>query len=147
MAKANALIEKLGDDAFDERQKAEADLKKMGPMIMPLLKTALKHQDLEVKNRSQKLLTALESDSKTPLSPVVPRLIALRKPKGAAEAILAYVPFAEDESLLDELQNALNAVSFPEGKVTPAVVKALADKAPSRRAAAAAALCAGPLAE
>jgi HEAT repeat protein len=147
MAKANALIEKLGDDVFDERQKAEADLKKMGPMIMPLLKTALKHQDLEVKNRSQKLLTALESDSKTPLSPVVPRLIALRKPKGAVEAILAYVPFAEDESLLEELQNGLNAVAFPAGKVHPAVIKALGDKVPSRRAAAAAALCAGPLAE
>jgi HEAT repeat protein len=147
MAKANGLIEKLGDDVFDERQKAEAELKKMGPMIMPLLKTALKHQDLEVKNRSQKLLTALESDSKTPLSPVVARLIALRKPKGAVEAILAYVPFAEDESLLEELQTALNAVTFTTGKANPAVIKAIADKVPSRRAAATAALCAGPLAD
>lgn len=147
MAKANQLIERLGDDSFDERQKAEVDLKKMGPMILPMLKTALKHADLEVRNRSQKLFTALEADSKTPLSVVVPRLIALRKPKGAVESILAYVPFVEDETMMDELQTALNSVAFVKGKADPAIVKALDDKVPSRRAAAAAALCAGPLAD
>src|SRR5262249_35134564 len=143
--------EKLGDDSFDVRQEAEADLKKMGPMIMPLLRTALKNQDLEIRTRSQKLLSALEADAKTPLSPVVPRLLALHKPKGAAKAILDYFPFAEDESLIEELQKGLNAVTFStKGKelvTDPDVLKALADKVPARRGAAAAALCSGPLAE
>jgi HEAT repeat protein len=143
MTQANNLIEKLGDDSFDERQKAEADLKKMGPMIMPLLRAALKNQDLEIRTRAGKLLSALEADAKTPLSPTVAKLIALRKPKGAAEAILNYVPFAEDESLLEGLQEALNAVTFTSGKANPVVVKALADKVPARRAAAASALAAG----
>jgi HEAT repeat protein len=145
--KANDLIEKLGDDSFDVRQDAETDLKKMGPMIMPLLRAALKNPDLEIRTRSKKLLAALEADAKTPLSPTVPRLIALRKPKGAAQAILNYVPFAEDESMLESLQTALNAVTFTNGKADPAVIKALTDKVPSRRAVAGAALTTGALAD
>jgi hypothetical protein len=86
-------------------------------------------------------------DKVAPLSPVTARLIALRKPKGAAEAILAYLPFADEESLVEELQAALNAVAFKGGKADPAVVKALADRQPVRRAAAGQALCQGPLAD
>jgi HEAT repeat protein len=147
MAKAQALIEKLGDDSFKVRQDAETELHKMGGTIMPLLRQALKNPDLEIRNRSQKVLTQLETDKNIPLSPVVPRLLALRKPKGAVEAILAYIPFADDESLVDELQVALNMVAFPKGKAHQAVIKALADKVPARRAAAASALCHGPLAD
>jgi len=147
MTKANGLIEKLGDDTFEVRQKAEADLLKMGGTIMPLLRQALKNSDLEIRNRAQKVLTQLEMDKTVPLNPVIPRLLALRKPKGAVEAILAYIPFADDESIIDELQVALNMTAFPKGKAHPAVLKALGDKIAARRGAAAAALCNGPLTE
>jgi HEAT repeat protein len=146
-ASAKALIEKLGDDSFEVRQKSEEDLRKMGGMIIPLLRQALKNPDLEIRNRSHKVLATLEMDKNIPLSPVIPRLLALRKPKGTAEAVLEYIPFADDESLVDELQVALNVVTFPKGKVDKAVIKALGDKAPARRAAAAAALCSGAVAD
>ena len=55
----------------------------------------------------------------------------------AAEAILAYLPFADDETIFDELQSALNSVAYPKGKAHPSLLKALADKQPVRRAAAA----------
>lgn len=143
IARVEALISKLGDDNFDVREEAEAELKKMGPRIRPLLKAALSDRDLEVRKRSQQIVTAMKMDSNTLLSPTVPRLLAIRKPKGAVEALLAYLPFAGDESLLDELQNALNAVAYPDGKAHPDVVKALTDKRAARRAAAAIALCHG----
>jgi HEAT repeat protein len=145
MTKSQTLIEKLGDDSFEVRQNSEDALKKMGSMIIPLLKQGLKNPDLEIRNRSKKCLDAIEMDKTTPLSPVTARLIALRKPTGAAEALLAYMPFADDDSLLDELQSALNMVAYPKGKAHPALIKALADKQPLRRAAAAQALCHGPL--
>jgi HEAT repeat protein len=145
--RAGMLIEKLGDDTFKVRQESESELLKMGGTIIPLLRKALKNPDLEIRNRSQKVLTQLEMDKNVPLSPVVPRLLAMRKPRGAVDAILAYIPFADDESLLDELQVALNMVAFPRGKADPAVIRALADKVPARRAAAASALCHGPLAD
>jgi hypothetical protein len=147
MTKAQNLIEKLGDDSFEVRQSAEDTLKKMGSMIIPLLRAALKNSDLEIRNRSKKCLDSIEMDKTVPLSPVTPRLIALRKPKGAAEAILAYMPFADDETIFEELQSALNSVAYPKGKAHPALLKALADKQPVRRAAAAVALCNGPLAD
>src|SRR5262249_3454005 len=71
---------------------------------------------------------------------VAARLMALRKPAGATEALLAYLPFAEDEGVANEVQTALMAVGFPDGKADPVVVRALVDPLPLRRAAAAEAL-------
>jgi HEAT repeat protein len=146
-AKAQALIEKLGDTEFEVRQKAEEDLRKLGSLIQPLLRQAEKHTDPEIRKRAKKCLQAIENDKATPLSPVTARLIAIRKPKGAAEALLAFLPFADDESLQEELQSALSAVAYPEGKPSTVLVTALKDKSPTRRAAAAVALANGPMGE
>jgi len=148
MNKALALIGKLGDDDFEVRQQAEEDLIKMGGNIVPLLKHASTNPDLEIRNRVNKCLARIESSKLPPLSPITCRMIALRRPKGAVEALLAYMPFAEDEALSEELQSALNATAYLKtGKAHPAVVDALKDKVPARRAAAAQAVSAGPLTE
>lgn len=147
MSNTQGLIEKLGDDSFEERQKAEDQIKRLGTRIVPLLRQALKHTDLEIRSRAQKCLASIEMDKAAPLSPITARLIALRKPKGAVEAILAYLPSAEEDTLVDELQTALNAVAFPDGKPHQALLRALSDKVPVRRAAAGQALATGPLAE
>jgi HEAT repeat protein len=143
--KAVSLIDKMADDDFDTREEAEAALRKMGPIIISLIKGTDKHKELEVRKRGRKILEAMEKIRPPALSPVTARLIALRKPKGAAQALLGFVPFAEDDSLLEEIQLALNAVAYPGGKPNPLLVKALSDKTPDRRAAAAAALANGPM--
>ena len=131
MNKALALIDKLGDDAFDVRQSAEDDLIKMGSNIIPLLKGATTNPDLEIRNRATKCLTKITANQLPPLSPMTARMIALRKPKGAAEVLLAYMPFSEEDSITEELQNALNAVAFDKtGKVQKSIVSALKDKVP-----------------
>jgi HEAT repeat protein len=133
------LIKKLGDDDFDVRQKAQEDLQAMGPAVLYFLKKSMDDPDVEIRDRSKKLIAQLEKD-KAPLSPITPRLMAFRKPKGAAEALLAFLPFADDTNR-DEVQTALNMVTYVGGKPDPAVVKGLEDKAPLRRVAAAEALC------
>jgi HEAT repeat protein len=144
----SGLIEKLGDESFEEREKAETALRKMGAKIIPLLRNARTSPDLEIRNRSQKTLEAIEMDKTPPLSAITVRLMALRKPKGGPEAIIAYMPFADDEGMVEELQTALNVMAYDGGKPNPALLKGLKDaKNPSRRAAAAQALCAGPLTE
>jgi HEAT repeat protein len=145
--KAVDLIDKLGDDSFEVRQESEAELMKMGAVLMPLLKGALKHADLEVRTRAAKCLKTIEATKPVPLSPVTVRLVAIRKPKGADEALLGYMPFAagDDEGLREGLQRALNAVAYPDGKASPLLVKALSDKKSAvRRGAAAEALASGP---
>jgi HEAT repeat protein len=144
---AQSLIDKLGDDSFEVRQQAENQIKALGTRILPLLKQALKNPDLEVRTRAKKLVEAIERDKIAPLSPVTARLIALHKPKGAAKVILAYLPSAEDDGLVEELQKALNVVAFVDGKADPAILEALSDASAVRRSAAGQALCTGPLAD
>lgn len=142
--KALALIRALGDDEFDARQKAADGLKALGGGVAPLLRQAANHPDLEVRQRAQSLLQEIEKEATAPLSPVAARLLALRKPPAAAAALLGYMPFAEDEGLVAEVQSALNAVTFRDGQPDPVVVKALEDKIAIRRGAAGEALCQGP---
>lgn len=145
MQEASKYIEQLGDDAFSVRQKAETKLKGMGANIVPLLRAALKSEDLEIRNRSAKCLESIEANKPPPLSPTTAKLIALRKPKGAAETLLGFMPFIEEEGLHDELQLALNAVAFTNGKADPVILKGVTDKNAIRRAAAGAALASVPL--
>jgi HEAT repeat protein len=141
--KVQALIRGLGDDAFEVRQKSSDGLKALGTAVAPMLRQASNHPDLEVRQRTQALLQEIEKETAVPLSLAVPRILALRKPAGTAEILLAYLPFADDDVVLAEVQEALDAVAFRDGKADPAIVKALSDKTASRRAAAAAALCQG----
>jgi HEAT repeat protein len=139
--RAQALIKQLGDDTFAVREKATEDLKGMGPAIVPLLRQAANSPDLEVSQRAQKVLQAVEKDKLAPLAAVNARLVAFRKPAGAAEALLGYLPLADDETVAAEVRAALAAVAVRDGRPEPAVVRALEDAVPVRRAAAAEALC------
>ncbi|HZT82898.1 MAG TPA: HEAT repeat domain-containing protein [Gemmataceae bacterium] len=138
--KAMELIKKMGDENFATRQKAQDDLEAMGASVLPLLRQASSDKDPEISSRSRKVLENLSKANVTGLSPVAVRLVALRKPEGAAGVLLAYLPTADDESIAAEVQAALNLVALRDGKPDPAVLKALEDKSPVRRAAAAEAL-------
>ena len=145
--KGMKLLEQLGDDDFPVREKATNEFKRLGASMVPVLRTAIKHEDLEIRRRVRECLEAIEQDKNTPLPLTAPRVVAVRKPAGAAEAMLAYLPFIEDETTADEIQTALTALGAAEGKPDPALLRALTDKVPVRRAAAAAALCYSPTAE
>src|SRR5262249_43879439 len=67
------------------------------------------------------------------------RLLAIHKPAGAVEALLAYLPGAEEESI-DSIRAALTTLAVREGVAEPALVKALENPSPERRISAAAAL-------
>jgi HEAT repeat protein len=144
---AQALIKKLGDDDFDTREKAEEALRKMGPFIIPLLRRAANGTDEDVKMRANRCLAAIEKDNPVQVSPVTARLLALRKPTGAAEALINYYPLAEDEAMFAEMQAALNEVAYRKGIPEPALVKALDYRSLLRRGAAAEALASGPAGE
>jgi HEAT repeat protein len=141
--KGEALIAQLVDPSSAARDKALSDLIALGSGVVPLLRQAANKAENKAKERIQKCLELVEKGADPSLPPVAARLLALRKPPGAAEALLAYLPLAEDESMSEEVRNALNSVVMLDGKVDPAVMKALEDKNGIRRAAAAEALCRG----
>jgi HEAT repeat protein len=139
--KGMVLVRRLGDDSFAVREKAAAEIKQLGSVMIPVLRQARQDRDVEVRQRAEALLAALEKDASVPLSTVTARLIGLRRPAGAAAALMAYLPFTEDEVLVTELQQALDAVAAFGEKPDPLLVRALSDPSPSRRGAAAEALC------
>jgi hypothetical protein len=138
-----ALIRQLGDDDFPAREKASAALVSLGTRAVPYLKETEKNdkQEVEIIRRAEQCRLLIEGEGGAMVSAAAARALARLKPKGATEVLLAYLPFAEDETVADELRTALASVGVREGKAEPVLVKALADKMPEKRAAAAEALC------
>jgi HEAT repeat protein len=134
----DTLLHKLGNPAFKTRAQASAEIVSVGPPALPFLRNALADHDLEVARRAQLCIEEIEQQKEVggPLTAAT-RLIASRKPAGAATALLAYLPFNEDEGIEEEILSALVLLGEGSGAVDPALSQALQDRLPARRAAAA----------
>jgi HEAT repeat protein len=131
-------ITKLGDDAFEVREKAQADILTVGKRAVPLLARA-STADPERRQRLQRCLDQL-GEKMPPLPARLPRWLAYRKPAGAAQALLGYLGVAEDEGQIAEVRDALCKLAGHDAETDSALVRALADTLAVRRAAAASAL-------
>jgi hypothetical protein len=131
------LVRQLGSDDFLQRERASAELASRGPPATPFLKRALADPDPEIARRSRACLEEIEQGPGPTLPAAAVRVLQRRKPVGAVQALLAYAPHAEDASVEDEVNNALVVLGVREGKADPALVAALVDREPARRAAAA----------
>jgi HEAT repeat protein len=138
-AKALALIVALGKEAETERDRAATGLAALGPPVLPLLRQALQDPHYKATETAHRCLEAIEKEAGSPLPDAAARLIALRKPEGAAEVLLGFIPYAED-NLADTLQEVLPDLVLRNGKAAPVFLKALSDPVQARRIAAARAL-------
>src|SRR5205823_3604258 len=68
------------------------------------------------------------------------RLLGQRKPPESVQVLLAYLPFAPDESVSDEVRGAIARAGVIKGKPDDALLRALDDRQAVRRSAAAEAL-------
>ncbi len=141
-ARVLALIEKLGDDDFQVRQIASTELIEFGALAVPLLREATRSTDAERARRAEECLKDIADKGGKPLPEPVLRLLSIRRPAGAVEALLDYLPFAENEQRSEETRRALAALALREGRLEPALVRALEDPLPLRRLAAAEAILA-----
>jgi hypothetical protein len=135
-----ALVKQLGDNEFGVREKAFASLITLGPSALVGLKDAEANPDAEIKQRARDLRDRLEAKAEPAIQSATARLVAKTQPAGAAEVLLAFLPFAPDSSVADEICKALGSVAAPGGKVDPAILQAFGDKLPIKRGAAAEAL-------
>jgi hypothetical protein len=136
-----ALIKQLGDNDFTVREKASRELEKAGRPALPLLRKALESTDAEVVRRATECRDFIERTPYPLLVGAAARMLAQRPPDGAAEVLLAFVPFAEEEVSEDAVFEALAVVGLTRpgeaGGPVKAVEAALKDEEPRRRAAAA----------
>ncbi len=141
-------IGKFNDSSADVRAKAAESLIGMGPHVASLLRQTIERREAGPNNErlvelAQQCLAAIEGGSGKPLPEATTRLLALRRPRGTIETLLAYVPFAESDTIATQLVEVLASAGCLQGKGDPALVRALGDKLSERRAAAAMALCQG----
>jgi HEAT repeat protein/outer membrane protein assembly factor BamB len=141
--KMQGLLAQLGSDEFTVREDASRQLSAFGRIALPSLRAASKDRDAEVARRAKLLIERLENgpDVRLPLAAL--RLLALRKPVGAVEALLAYLPFVEDEVREEEVHKSLTVLARRDGKLDAALRHALADPQEKVRAVVAEALIQG----
>ena len=102
-----------GDDALACKVRFEAwagwSCAMDGPALLAILRQRMSNTDAE--------------PEKIPLA--LPRLLAVRKPAGASEALLAYVPLADARAMKDAIAKALQSLVLVDGQADQAVLKAL----------------------
>jgi hypothetical protein len=136
------LIEGLGSDSFPLREQASADLTSLGPVVLShLLRTIHTTPDLEVRRRGRDCAQQIQSRSSPALTAAAARVLALRKPAGTAETLLAFLPGPYGEWVDDEIQNALVGLVSPDAGGNAVLLRSLTSPVPARRTAAAVTLC------
>jgi hypothetical protein len=133
-------IADMGQASFAVREKASAALQKLGVKAAGQLQAALQSKDAEVVRRAGQLLDRLEKTPEPALAVAVLRLIAARKPAGAVDVLLDYVPFAADENVAREGLGALASLSERDPQAKAALESALVHVDSAVRQAASAAL-------
>ncbi len=134
--KIRALIRDLGDTLFATRESASKELATIGPAAAPFLRISSHSPDREIARRASACLLSMKDACDPNAITSAARLLARHNPSGSAEALLAYIPFAEDDEVEQELQVALGAIAGNAGKAEPCILKALSDANTTRRAAA-----------
>ncbi len=139
------LVTKLGDRDYRLRERATNDLVHMGGKTLSAVRAALRDPDGERAKRAEDIINRINQSAAKRVPIGTARLIALRRPELATEAMLAYLPFAdEDDAMIAEVRSSLTTLALdPSGKPDAALLKALGDKEAIRRAVAAEALCRG----
>lgn len=137
------LIKDLGDSQYKVRARAQSLLIKEGTPAIAFLKPALESPQAEVARRAFLCLEEIKKGPGPALPIAAVRLLAKlpteksASPAAAIRTLLDYAPFADDESVEEEVFNSLTLLSAREAKIDPLLPQALEDPMPSRRSAAA----------
>src|SRR5262249_55163327 len=128
--KVAALVAKLASKKADERDKAVGDLVALGPLAVPKLRQATRHADEPAVAALARGCGARLARGPTgqPLTAAAARVRAAKKPAGTAAALLDYLPFADDDNVLEEIKNSLASLVTKDGKLDSAFIEALDDK-------------------
>jgi HEAT repeat protein len=133
-----AVARQLGDPDADKRAKATAKLLASGPWAVPALHHVINELDDSLTvQRARHCLEWLEGKRGTEVPVAAARLLALRKPETAAGTLLAFLPLADNQAVADGVKAALGGIAARPGKTDPALLAALNDPLPLRRAVAA----------
>lgn len=140
-AKLKTLVRQLGDDSFDVREEATQDLVRLGSVARQPLEEALKDPDVERARRAALCLSRISGAGSAAADAAAVRILAIRKPEGTAEVLMAFAASSLNPVVVEETYVALTSIALTEGKPDKVLLAGLTDKEPLKRAAAGVALC------
>lgn len=138
-----ALVKSLGSSSYVVREQASKQLVKEGTPVLAFLKEMEFDSNIELARRASECLRTIRGKSNTAVPIAAAHLLAKptaqkdHSPSEAIRSLLAYIPFADDDSVEEEILTCLTLLSLREPKVEPAIEKALSDASVVRRGAAA----------
>jgi hypothetical protein len=130
-----ALVKQLDSATYKERERSSAALLAEGPRVLPLLRESLAGATLEKRMRLEKCIKALDDPTRFAAVQAALERLKDQRPEGACPVLLAYLPYVHEDAV-DELLDVLCRLATRCGP-DPALITALADPHPARRAAAA----------
>lgn len=130
------LVRQLGSEIYKERELAQKDLLARGPIVLPFLKAGLPDATLEKVRRIETVMKKIEGMMGPEQPTAAARLLVARNVPGSAEALLNFLPYANEEFVEEEVLGSLSSLAVRGGKIDPAVAAALKDKLAARRGAA-----------
>jgi len=139
--KVSDLVNLLGSKSYRERENARTQLIRRGPIVIELLRSSTNSADPEIARQAENCIEwILKRDVGPEVPAAVVRTLAKKPPPETVEALLTYLPFADNDQVSDEIRLVLSKLGAPDGKPLPLLVDALKDREPTRRWAAAEAL-------
>lgn len=143
--KIAGIIKRFGGDDFDDRVRATEEIELYGAAAVGPLKAAEKDKDTdpEIVYRARVALKKMSKVPHTVVTAAAVRSIVKNKPEGAAGALIAFLPLADDETNADLIREGLITMAVKDGKAEPALIAALDDPSAVRRGAAYLALILG----
>ena len=136
-ARVSALIKKLGDDSFEARQEASAELAKCGVWAIALIRSSLKDPDHEIVRRCELALKTMEKVPTRSLALASARLLTKYKDDTITDALMGYLPLCDDESVAEEIRNTFTALAIRDGKRDAVLEASLENRDKLKRSAAA----------
>ena len=136
------LIRLLGSSDYRTREKATLSLVSRGVGTLEVLRKFPRAElDFETTRRIERSIqTIKEKDVGPEVAAAAVRIASVSPAADLVETLIGYLPFADNEAVLDELRIALTKHALKDGKAHPLLVAALSDRAAIRRATAGEAL-------
>ena len=137
------VVKELGFGDWAVRDRAFRQLVKTGMPALAFVKEAERDANMERANRARNARETIR-ETNNPAIPIAaahllaqPAKVKDASPTTAIGTLLAYIPFADDETVEQEILTCLTLLSLREPTVEPELVKALSDANATRRGAAA----------
>jgi hypothetical protein len=104
------------------RARAAAGLVARGPVVVPALRHAVNDlADATVTEHARRCLQWIEGSAAAGLPAAAARLLAERKPPGAAEVLLSFLPFSDNAEVAEHTARALGVLAFLGDRPEPAL--------------------------